>query len=199
MSEFYVYALTDPRDKKPFYVGKGSKMRAWSHVRQVKAGRKTDNPYKDSVIKQILAAGFDVVIEILHTDLTENEAYFTEASLIKQYGRRRYEPEGLLTNLCLDANPPSTRGSKKNHFGEKNPNWGKKHPGINAGSHNSMYGLHGERNPNFGSKRSEETKAKQSSLKKGKSYEERYGPERAAIILEKKRISMLGKNTKPKL
>jgi hypothetical protein len=42
--------------------------------------------------------------------------------------------------------------------GEKNSNYGKKHPNLNSGKSNAMFGLFGIENPNYGSKRTDEQK-----------------------------------------
>lgn len=54
----------------------------------------------------------------------------------------------------------STGHKKPAGFGKgiKNSNYGKKHPGLNSGEKNSMFGLFGENNPNFGGKRTPEQK-----------------------------------------
>lgn len=196
MSKYYVYCLIDPETKLPFYVGKGSGQRAWSHTTKVKAGKSLDNPYTESVIKQIYNRGQEPIIEIRFSGLDEDTAYLKEEKLTIQYGRRRFDTDGILTNLCIGGRPPIQFGTTKDHTGEKNPNYGKRHPGLNSGTDNAMFGLKGDRNPNFGSKRSEETKAKMSSKKKGFSYEERFGPEKAAELCERKRQSMLARFSK---
>lgn len=103
---YYVYLLKDPRNNLPFYVGKGQKDRALWHLKVVKLGKPSGNPYKDHVIKQILTEGFEPLVEIVYQTDCEEEAYDLEAGLIKQYGRRRYDTDGLLTNLCEDSRPP---------------------------------------------------------------------------------------------
>jgi hypothetical protein len=103
---YYVYVLKDPRTDLPFYVGKGQGNRAHDHLNKNLQGKDTENPYKDHVIRQILAEGLLLDIEyVYHTD-DESNAYDYEAMLIKRYGRRRYEIDGILTNLCEDNRPP---------------------------------------------------------------------------------------------
>jgi hypothetical protein len=103
---YYVYALIDPRDNTIFYVGKGQKDRASVHTKLVKLGKPSENPYKDNVIKNILNEGLEPIIDyVLHTS-NEADAYKLEEDLIKQYGRRKYDEGGILTNLCENATPP---------------------------------------------------------------------------------------------
>ena len=110
-----------------------------------------------------------------------------------KYGRKRFDENGILTNLCIGGKPPNNLGGTRNHNGPNNPNFEKSHPGLNYGEANPMFGKFGQENPNFGSRRTDETKALMSSLKKGKSYEERFGPERAKEIRERKRQAMLAR------
>lgn len=196
MSKFYVYCLVDPRTKTPFYVGKGCGKRAWSHTRKVKNGISLDNPHTENIIKRLLSEDVEPIIEIVSSDLEEVIAYYKEEELILLYGRKGFEPDGVLTNICLGGRPPSNLGGTRDHAGSKNPNFGKKHPGLNSGDANSMKGLYGKDNPNFGSRRSAHTKALMSSKRKGLSYEERYGLERANEIKERKRASMIHRSRK---
>lgn len=79
--EYYVYALVDPRDNKPFYIGKGTGNRVFSHVAQ--AEKQNDNcTDKINKIQEIRNAGEEVKHYILHWGLTEEEAFASEAALI---------------------------------------------------------------------------------------------------------------------
>lgn len=70
---FYVYAYLR-EDLTPYYIGKGSKDRAWkSHARTNGTNLLPKDPNK---------------IVILKNSLTEAEAYDHESELIKQYGRK---------------------------------------------------------------------------------------------------------------
>ena len=106
---FYVYSLNDPRTNQPFYIGKGSGDRCYHHL----SGKVTgENPYKDRVINQIRLSGFEPLVVIIQSGLDEEAAYDAECQLIKKYGRRRYDKNGILTNLCEDKRSPSQKGKK---------------------------------------------------------------------------------------
>jgi hypothetical protein len=110
---YYVYLLKDPTTMLPFYVGKGKGKRAQYHVKQNQKGRNTENPYKDHVIRQILNEGFVPLIEYVFWSIDEKLAYDFEEELIAKYGRKRYDPNGTLTNLCKDNRPPHNEYSEE--------------------------------------------------------------------------------------
>jgi hypothetical protein len=105
---YYVYALIDPRNDTPFYIGKGKGRRAKTHLWEVP---ETRNRPKENKIASIRAAGLEPRIEYLAEDIVDEEfAYDMERDLIMQYGRKGYESHGILTNICLDSRPPNHRG-----------------------------------------------------------------------------------------
>jgi hypothetical protein len=69
MSEtsYYVYALKDPRTSpaRPFYIGKGTGTRAHDHLVKPDATRKGNR------IRQIIEAGYKVLVVPLVEDLSE--------------------------------------------------------------------------------------------------------------------------------
>lgn len=83
---YYVYLLVDPRDDKPFYVGKGLRRRAFDHVRECRAGR-VGNPKKHQKIAGILAAGEHVRHVCVSHQLTQEQAFDLECRLIRGIGR----------------------------------------------------------------------------------------------------------------
>lgn len=94
--KFYVYKLIDPRTDSPFYIGKGKGDRAYSHHRE-----KGYNNFKDNVINKILSEGKNYIVEMVYTGLSESDALTLETQVIKEYGRRGIDPEGILTNRTL--------------------------------------------------------------------------------------------------
>jgi len=76
----YVYVYSDPRNGKPFYVGKGQGNRVFAHL---------DDPTdteKTATIKAIREFGAEPQIDILRYGLTEAEASLVEASAIDLIG-----------------------------------------------------------------------------------------------------------------
>lgn len=78
----YVYLLIDPRDNKPFYVGKGKGDRITAHEKEARAGKASAKCIR---IRQIWAADLAVrrVFDSEHTD--ERSAYAREQELIKAH------------------------------------------------------------------------------------------------------------------
>lgn len=99
--KYYVYQLVHPITGLPFYIGKGTGKRAYSHL-QFKDGN--GNPYKDAVIQQIYSQGLVPQVEILQHFDDESLAYDYEEQLIETIGLHN------LTNLVTDARPPSRAG-----------------------------------------------------------------------------------------
>ncbi len=109
--EYYVYTLLDPRKfDAPFYVGKGINDRCYQHL----DGRcEGENQFKDHVIGAIRKNGLEPKVKFLSENMDENEAYELETWYISLWGRRNIDSGGVLTNICLDKNPPNQKGSKR--------------------------------------------------------------------------------------
>lgn len=81
----YVYALIDPRDLQPFYIGKGSSARRFQHFRDLprdveKSGDKAKR------IKEIKADGFKPEAVVLSWHDTDDQAYAEEQRRIASIG-----------------------------------------------------------------------------------------------------------------
>lgn len=81
--EYYVYQLIDPRNGKPFYVGKGKKNRIEVHERSARHG---DEHPKSILIREIEAQGFSVTKEVIKRFISEDAAYNYEKRFIKKLG-----------------------------------------------------------------------------------------------------------------
>ena len=91
-AKYFVYALIDPRDNTPFYIGKGSGRRPFDHERDARRGHGV-NGLKVERIQAIHAAGRAVVIHFVSTELTELSAFREKVRLIGAIGPQ-------LTNRC---------------------------------------------------------------------------------------------------
>jgi hypothetical protein len=87
--EYYVYILKDPRNDKPFYVGKGKEDRVYAHARDAlqnyngeSKDPKEKRSDKISLIKEIIASGNHVVAIKHRIGLDEETALEVEAALI---------------------------------------------------------------------------------------------------------------------
>lgn len=95
--KFYVYALIDPLDNSPFYIGKGSGDRAYEHEKEARRGGCTPKCKK---ILEILCAGREIKVEIVRRFHKEDAAYAHEERLIKKIGIEN------LTNLAPGGRNP---------------------------------------------------------------------------------------------
>jgi hypothetical protein len=134
MNIYYVYTYTAPEQTHPFYIGKGCGNRKERHLKETKEN--TGNYLKWCKIQSILTAGNIPIINIVFETDNETEAYEYEAKLIKKYGRKHIDENGILTNRCLDNRPPTyaaklprskeyLQNMSKAKLGDKNPMYGK--------------------------------------------------------------------------
>jgi hypothetical protein len=79
MNEHYVYALIDPINDVPFYIGKGKGYRAWKHL---KPYQKT-NKKKLKYIENIRQLGFEPIVKKIIENLSNEDALLFESFYIK--------------------------------------------------------------------------------------------------------------------
>lgn len=109
IAKYYVYILRDPRkNNQPFYIGKGCDKRAWQHLTETK--ETTDNIRKYYTIQAIKKRNLDIIIEIFQDNMLEENAYDLESELIKKYGRKGIDKNGILTNVVIYRRPPNRTG-----------------------------------------------------------------------------------------
>ena len=95
LGDYYVYGLIDPRSKQIFYIGKGTKNRVFEHEKE-SLGSPDSEKLKLKTIADIKNAGFEVEKIIINSNLTEEEAFAAEASLINAFN---YVSDAGLTNI----------------------------------------------------------------------------------------------------
>lgn len=105
-NKFYVYKLLNPITNLPFYIGKGCDYRCYKHLTET--AENTENYKKYCYIKGLRNKGYEPIVEKIKENMLESDAYNLETKLIQHYGRIDIEPNGILTNICLDNRPPRT-------------------------------------------------------------------------------------------
>lgn len=136
MNIYYVYFLLDPTNfYLPFYVGKGKDDRWKDHL--FETIETTQNKRKFFKIEKIRRSGYEPKVMFFAVDLSEAEAYNIEDEQIQRFGRKGFETDGILTNLCMGARPPGFKNCQDQdafrkaisiaQTGEKNHFYGKTH------------------------------------------------------------------------
>jgi hypothetical protein len=131
----YVYALVDPINKIPFYIGKGKKDRCFSHLK----GYANYNQDKLNYINNIRQLGFEPVVYKIIENISNEDSLIIEKSLIEYY-------KEFLTNK--DHLVPDRTGSKLSENHKKilrEKNLGKK---LTEG-HKQKIGISNQHKPNY--------------------------------------------------
>jgi|LakMenEpi03Aug12_release.lakeMendotaPanAssembly.Ray.scaffolds.fasta_scaffold480449_1 hypothetical protein len=92
MHNFYTYLLIDPRNNKPFYVGKGTKRRMTIHERKTKLGKiPNNNIYLYNKIKKILSGGLNLKYKKVVNNVEEHVAFYWENRIISCLRQKGYD------------------------------------------------------------------------------------------------------------
>ena len=91
---YLVYALVDPRDRKPRYIGRtrDPQARYYSHVSLCNPARRPDNERKDAWIRELAAAGMRPELIVLET------CRLRDAPRVERKWIVRHRAAGLLFN-----------------------------------------------------------------------------------------------------
>jgi hypothetical protein len=119
---YYVYCYIDPITDQPFYVGKVTQKRAYTHMYHPRDTSKNKNKTRfKNKIEKMKEEGIEPKIIFLAQNVqNENIAYDIEESFIKQYGRKGYDTDGILLNICEGSRPPNHKGKTyKDIYGEQ--------------------------------------------------------------------------------
>lgn len=81
MNNYYVYVYIDPRNYEEFYYGKGKGTRKFAHLVA------DDDSEKSKRINDIKKVWLDPIIKVIASELSENEAFLIEATLIRKLGK----------------------------------------------------------------------------------------------------------------
>jgi predicted DNA-binding protein (UPF0251 family) len=83
MNEFYVYLHVDPRNNETVYVGKGHYGRAWDVTRC-----RSQHHQHQAWMKELSSLGYLPTdwVQILHKNLTEQEAFSLEKEYLHKHG-----------------------------------------------------------------------------------------------------------------
>lgn len=171
MRDYYIYIYYRLDTNEPFYIGKGRKSR-WKRLNR-------ENTHFNNIVNK-----YDVAVEIIKYNLTEEEAFYWEEEIIRilvfEYG---YSIE-IINNRSIDESQYHLVNATWGGDGTKgmNPFENKTHDEMkiikekmsksNSGEKHYMYGngykIKGDKNPFYGKHHSDKTKNKLSEINKGK-------------------------------
>ena len=102
MEKYYVYQYIDPRDNQIIYIGKGKGNRKFFHLNKAKQEvelKEGQNKFFINTLRKILKEQLEPKIEVISSNLSEDEALKIEESLIRKYGRKMFDQNGILFNI----------------------------------------------------------------------------------------------------
>lgn len=97
MNKFYTYCLIDPRTCQPFYVGKGTGTRMYSHWANRRTKRVTNFRLKH-ILCELDNQKLKPVYAVVLSNVTSDDAFSKECELISHYGRLDNNT-GILCNM----------------------------------------------------------------------------------------------------
>lgn len=108
MNNYYVYQYINPLTKQPYYIGKGKDNRCYIHLNLKSTFNKRFNGYN----KKLISQGIQPIIIKIKENMTEKDAYNLEEKLIKKYGRKGIDDNGILLNILQESKAPNRQGKK---------------------------------------------------------------------------------------
>lgn len=176
-NQFYTYALCYPNNV-PFYIGKGKENRANRHLKNI--NKRDKDTIKRRIINKIQSSGEEVLVRMLSSGVSEEEALEYEIELIKFYGRRD-NGTGVLANLTDGGE--GTSGQKHSKETKRKMSEARKGENLSLETRKRMseagkvkvFSEEHRRNmseSSKGKKHSEETKRKLSNINKGRKHSE---------------------------
>ena len=188
MNEYFVYALVDPRNGSIFYIGKGKGDRPKQHLleslRYKNDTRNAINPHKTRKILNILNAGYDSYnILYLQENLSEEQAFELEKYEIANHSNLTNIGKGGDGGDNISNNPRYNEICRKISEGGKRRYKDPKER-IKCSKPGKLNGMYGKTHTN-------EVKQKLSAYNKNKTFEEKFGKEKAEAL--KNNLSIINK------
>jgi hypothetical protein len=152
INTYCLYFHLNPITKEVFYIGIGSNKY-----------RPTNFTERNPIWKHYVKKYGEPIVEIVHTNLTKEEACRLEIEYIKQYGRKNSDPQGKLVNIS-EGGESGSKGYKQTQEHVK------KRVQILKGKKHSIETKQKQRKAKLGTKQSPETRLKRSNSRKGKTY-----------------------------
>jgi len=169
---YHLYFHLNPTTKEVFYIGIGSNKY-----------RPTNFSERNPIWKHYVKKHGEPIVEIVHSNLTKEEACCLEIKYIKQYGRKNTDPNGILVNIS-EGGESGSKGYKLS------PEQIERRREIHKGKKHSIETKQKQREAKLGTKQSPETILKRSNARRGKKYpkisEALKGRKQPQSFLEKK-------------